>query len=555
MEDSSQQGKRKLGKAERDVVALGIAIAAIILFVGAGGTLMPQILRAWTGNGETPDIMLTNAVLLNIALLICGWRRYADLQEEVKERRRAEENARQLAETDALTGCRNRRSGTPRIDALIAGARSSGREVALFMIDLDNFKQINDLNGHQAGDRVLTVVARRLRDALPAEGIVARIGGDEFVCAFTHPLDETEKVDQIAISVMKALSAPIECNRLYLEPTGSLGISSTCHQLTENEQPDGETLLHRADIAMYHAKKHGRDSHCWFEPQMEDELHFRNELESAIRRGVVQGEFAPFYEQQINLETGELTGFEMLARWKSPRYGLVSPDVFIPIAEEMDMISELSECLIRQALKDAKAWDPRLSLWVNISPLQLRDPWFAQRLLHLLIESGFPAQRLEIEITESCLHENIGAVRTIVSSLKNQGIRISLDDFGTGYSSLAQLRSLPFDRLKIDRSFVAEMSREGGSTDLVKANISLGKGLSLPVTAEGIEDSNALEALRALGDLKGQGYLYGQPEDAETTMKRLETMKLLSPAPVEEMREVSSSQGEEAPFPDTRKAG
>ena len=269
----------------------------------------------------------------------------------------------------------------------------------------------------------------------------------------------------------------------------------------------------------------------------------------------MQGEFAPFYEQQIDLETGELTGFEMLARWKSPRYGLVSPDVFIPIAEEMDMISELSECLIRQALKDAKAWDPRLSLWVNISPLQLRDPWFAQRLLHLLIESGFPAQRLEIEITESCLHENIGAVRTIVSSLKNQGIRISLDDFGTGYSSLAQLRSLPLDRLKIDRSFVAEMSREGGSTDLVKANISLGKGLSLPVTAEGIEDSNALEALRALGDLKGQGYLYGQPEDAETTMKRLETMKLLSPAPVKEMREVSSSQGEEAPFPDTRKAG
>lgn len=263
---------------------------------------------------------------------------------------------------------------------------------------------------------------------------------------------------------------------------------------------------------------------------MENELRLRNELESAIRRGVLQGKFVPFYEQQIDLETGELAGFEMLARWKSPIYGLVSPDVFIPIAEEMDMISELSECLIRQALQDAKAWNPRLSLSVNISPLQMRDPWFAQRLLNLLIESGFPAQRLEIEITESCLHKNIAAVRTIVSSLKNQGIRICLDDFGTGYSSLAQLRSLPFDRLKIDRSFVAKMSKEAGTTNLVEAIISLGKGLSLPVTAEGIEDSCALEALRKLGELKGQGYLYGQPEDAVTTRKRLEGMNLLSPA-------------------------
>ncbi len=527
VEEKKDRQKERLGKAERDIVALGIAVAAIILFVGAGGSLMPQIMRAWMGIGETPDMMLTNAVLLNIALLIFGWRRYADLQEEVAERRRAEESARLLAETDELTGCLNRRSGTPAIDELLASAKSRAREVAVFMIDLDNFKQINDLNGHHAGDLVLSTIAARIRDSVPGEGVVARIGGDEFICAFAHGAEEDERVDQIANQVMKALAAPIEYKSLFLEPAGSLGISSSARKLDANDDPDAEKLIYRADIAMYHAKKNGRSKHFWFEPQMEDELRFRNELESAIRRGIVQGEFVPFYEQQVDLETGELTGFEMLARWKSPRYGLVSPDVFIPIAEEIEMISELSECLIRQALKDARAWDPRLTLSVNISPLQLRDPWFSQRLLHLLIESGFPAQRLEIEITESCLHENIGAVRTIVSSLKNQGIRISLDDFGTGYSSLSQLRSLPFDRLKIDRSFVADMTREGGSSDLVEAIISLGKGLALPVTAEGIEDANALEALRKLGHLKGQGYLYGQPEDTEATRKRLANMSLL----------------------------
>jgi EAL domain-containing protein (putative c-di-GMP-specific phosphodiesterase class I) len=217
----------------------------------------------------------------------------------------------------------------------------------------------------------------------------------------------------------------------------------------------------------------------------------------------------------------------MLARWNSPRFGTVGPEQFIPVAEDIDVIAELSEALIRQALQDAKGWDPRLTLSVNISPVQLRDPWFAQKLLRLLLDSGFPPHRLEVEITESCLHENIGAVRTIVTSLKNQGIRISLDDFGTGYASLSQLRTLPFDRLKIDRSFVAELAKDGMSNDLVEAIVSLGRGLSLPVTAEGVETPAILEALQTMGELKGQGYLYGYPEDAATTRERLSKLDLL----------------------------
>ncbi len=532
VDDIGGEPKRATASADRDVVTLGIAVAAIILFVGTGGTLMPQILRAWMGVGEAPDMMLTNAVLLNIALVIFGWRRYAELHLEVGERRRAEEKARLMAETDALTACLNRRSGVPAIGRLLDTARSANRETAVLMIDLDNFKQINDLNGHQMGDRVLTIVAERIRACLPADSVLARLGGDEFVCAISHASNGREQLDRFATKLIDQVGQAIDDGTVMVQPTVSLGLVSTEQDHARMLNADADALIHRADIAMYHAKKNGRNRHFWFDPMLEDELRLRNELETAIRRGIPAGEFVPFYEQQIDLESGTLTGFEMLARWKSPRYGLVSPEVFIPIAEEIDLIADLSECLIRQALRDAREWDQRLTLSVNISPLQLRDAWFAQKLLHMLVESGFPANRLEIEITESCLHENIGAVRTIVTSLKNQGIKVCLDDFGTGYSSLSQLRSLPFDRIKIDRSFVSDMTRDGNNAEFVAAIISLGRGLSLPVTAEGIETSEVLGTLRNMGELKGQGYFYGLPEDAAATRLRLADLTLLIEGPV-----------------------
>ncbi|WP_338245437.1 putative bifunctional diguanylate cyclase/phosphodiesterase [Aurantiacibacter hainanensis] len=530
-DNSHKSDDGKIGNAERDMIALGIALAAVILFVGTGGTLMPQIVRAWFAGGSAPDVLLTNAVLLNIALLIFGWRRYKDLHAEVEVRRAAEERARELAERDPLTDCLNRRSGPPAIEALRQSLDGTNLEVAVMMVDLDNFKQINDLNGHQMGDNVLSTIASRISAALPHNGILARIGGDEFVCAVPFDYSAREQVDELVIALIAKASAPIEFNHLTVEATVSVGLAQSGGNLGGKPQGDADALIHRADIAMYHAKKRGRNRYYWFEPQMEDELRFRNELEAGIRRGIPAGEFVPYYEQQIDLETGQLTGFEMLARWQSPRYGLVSPEIFIPIAEEIDLIGELSERLIRQALADAQEWDPGLTLSVNISPVQLRDPWFAQKLLHLLVESGFPPARLEIEITESCLHENMGAVRSIVSSLKNQGIRISLDDFGTGYSSLSQLRSLPFDRLKIDRSFVSELSGGGEGRALVEAIVSLGKGLSLPVTAEGIETSEVLGQLQGMGELKGQGYLYGRPEDAATTRNRLAALNMLPQVP------------------------
>ena len=526
---------QSIRKADRDLVALGIAVAAILLFVATGSKVLPSVIRAVFGSGSQPDNLLATALLLNIALIIFGWRRYRELMEEVSERRKAEETARRLAEIDPLTGCLNRRAMTQSTEELRARSSAHGKSLAFVMVDVDNFKQINDMNGHTVGDKVLAELAERLRDRLPKDALLARLGGDEFAFVVTYDGFNTSRVDDIVMRVFDSLSKGIALENLQVEATISIGIATDREaKPIANETLDAATLMHRADIAMYHAKKRGKNRFYWFEPNMENELRFRNELEMGVKRGVFAGEFVPYYEQQIDLETGELTGFEMLARWHSPDLGLVSPDIFIPIAEEIGVIADLSEQLIDEALADAKSWSDELTLSVNISPVQMRDPWFPQRLLKLLVKHNFPSHRLEIEITESCLHENVGMVRGMLSSLRNQGVRISLDDFGTGYSSLEQLRTLPFDRLKIDRSFISELKQLDANSKIIDAIVSLGNGLDMPITAEGIEDEQILEALRKMGRLKGQGYLYGKPEDASSVHRRLKEVGKLAKNPVQQ---------------------
>lgn len=514
--------KLRIGTAERDVIALGIATASIIMFVGTGGTVLPQVVRSLAGYGLGPDKVLVNALLLNIALIIFGWRRYRELSEEVRERRKAEAHARQLAETDPLTGLLNKRSFDDAMQSALNRARQRGETLAVMMIDLDNFKQVNDFNGHNAGDMTLTECASRLSLILPEGSLLARFGGDEFACAIAFDDARPDIIDRQATAILDAVCQPVEFDGIRIEVTASIGIArSDLEQDLDAGHDEALDLIDKADIAMYHAKRQGRSCFYWFEGQMGSEMRFRSELEAGIREGIPAGEFVPYYEQQIDLQTGKLTGFEMLARWISPRFGLIGPDIFIPIAEEIGLISELSESVISQALEDARTWDANLSLAVNISPLQLRDPWFAQKLLKLLLNANFPPQRLEIEITESCLHENITMVRSLITSLKNQGIRVSIDDFGTGYSSFAQLRSLSFDRIKIDRSFITNLLENQDSAAIVDAITNLGRGLNLPITIEGIETKEILERLLPYGELKGQGYLYGHPQSAEATRQRL----------------------------------
>lgn len=534
---ASQSGQTQTG---RDIVTLGIACAAIVLFIGTGGRVLPQAVAAIFGSGPEPDPLLVNALILNIALVIFGWRRYRELCEEMKVRKRAETEARKLADTDPLTGCLNRRAVQQAADALLERLHAAGEAAVVFMIDLDNFKQVNDYNGHGAGDAILVESARRIRAIMPEDSLIARIGGDEFACVMRLDPGQHGTASKKAENLIEAFSHPMDAKGTPVGTTLSLGIarSDMPAEPGRHAPRDAQALLHMADIAMYQAKKQGRNRYFWFEQSMESELRFRSEVEGGIRRGIPAGEFVPYYEQQIDLASGRLAGFEVLARWNSPTLGMVSPEVFIPVAEEIGVIGDLSESVVRQALLDGRDWDQELTLSINVSPLQLRDPWFAQKLLKILVETNFPPSRLEVEITESCLHENVGLVRTLITSLKNQGIAISLDDFGTGYSSLSQLRTLPFDRIKIDRSFVTNLIENQDSATIVQAITSLGDGLGMPITAEGIESEEVLARLREFGDFKGQGYLYGRPQSAESTRKLLATKGLLglieAPAPLPE---------------------
>ena len=506
--------------ARRDMLTSLIVIFAILMFVGTGGTVISEAISSLTGYGGGSDKMLVSAFLLNIALILFGWRRYRDLAAEVTERTAAEELAHSLAATDPLTGFLNRRTLTEKTAEMIAAAQRKNKSTAFLMLDLDNFKTVNDVHGHSAGDIVLKEVASRIAKVIPPNNLLARLGGDEFACAFIFDPDQPEMVDRIADDLIDAIAVPIVENGNHLVVTTSIGMSRF-----DLESEDVDVLMRRADIGMYSAKKQGRNRFCWFDVSMEQELQTRNTIESGIRKGIPAGEFVPYYEQQIDLATGKLTGFEMLARWESPTQGLVSPEVFIPIAEEAGMIGDLSLSIMRQAFEDAKFWDPSLTVAINISPVQLLDPWLAQKIVKLLVETGFPANRLEIEITESSLFENLSLAQSIVGSLKNQGIRIALDDFGTGYSSLAHLRALPFDRIKIDRSFVTSILENPESAAIVKAITSLGDSLGMPITAEGIEDKAIEDELRNIGCAKGQGWHYGRPLSKEQIRKVLAERK------------------------------
>lgn len=506
----------------RDVLTGAIVILAILMFAGTGGSVLSDAINSISGQARAGDNVLVSAFLLNIALILFGWRRYKDLAKEVEERAAAEQRAHSLAVTDPLTGLLNRRTIGERTAEMINIAQQKQKSITFMMLDLDNFKNINDVHGHSAGDAVLKQVAARIAKVVPPQNLLARLGGDEFACAFIFDPEQPKMVERIADDLIESIAAPIIEDGVQLIVTTSIGMARY-----DFESEGVDVLMRRADIAMYCSKKQGRNRHCWFDANMEEELQTRSLLETGMRTGIPNEEFVPYFEQQIDLATGKLTGFEMLARWESPAQGLISPEIFIPIAEETGMIGDLSISILRQALEHAKDWDASLSLSVNISPVQLLDPWLAQKIVKLLVESGFPPNRLEIEITESSLFENLSLAQSIVGSLKNQGIKIALDDFGTGYGSLAHLRALPFDRIKIDRSFVSSILRNPESKAIVKAINGLGESLGMPITAEGIEDVETEEELREIGCARGQGWYYGRPLTAAETRQILTERNLL----------------------------
>ena len=508
--------------AKRDIIAGGIVVAAILLFVGTGSNVMQAAVRALIGLGGGPDRALATALVLNVALILFGWRRYKDLNREIRERTEAEQRARYLADTDPLTGFLNRRALLATGQRQIANAIAEKRQVALFLLDLDHFKTVNDIHGHVAGDRVLQVAAERISAVLPPNATKARLGGDEFVAMLAFEPSARGDIDALASELVASLDNSVTHDAQQIRIGASLGIS-----LASDASVTMETMVRQADIAMYHCKDEGRNRFCWFEAGMEMAVQIRNQIETGIRDGMPRGEFVPHFEPQVDIASGRLIGFEMLMRWDSPEYGMIPPERFIPVAEESGLIGELSLQVIRDAMETAKRWDPSIMLAVNISPQQLKDPWFSQKLTKLLIEVGFPASQLEVEITESSLFENLPLVRSIVTSLKNQGVSLSLDDFGTGYSSLSHLRALPFDRIKIDRSFVAAMRGSPDAQAIVVAIVRLGESLAMPITAEGVEDEATAIELTRLGCSKGQGWYFGRAASAADTERLLADRGLL----------------------------
>ena len=509
----------------REFMTGAITGAALLLFVGTGGAVLIEAVENLHGGTAIVDWTLVAAMLLNVALILFGWFRYRGLADDLTQALNANQRAHTLPQQDALTGFLNRRSLIEEGAALLAGTRRRGKALALLTIDLDHFKSVNDIHGYAVGDLLLAQVATTIGAIVPGSSLLARLGADEFACAFVFDAKHPDIVDRIAERLNAGLAQPFAANGAEIHVSTSIGIARSGIDCTSID-----SLLRTSDIALHAAKAAGRNRHAWFDHSMERSLQLRGELEAGLRSAIPKNEIVPYFEQQVDMISGRITGFEVLARWEHPKRGTIAPDVFIPIAEEIGMIGDLSLSIMRQAFTAARDWDAGLTLSVNVSPLQLRDAWLAQKIIKTLVETGFPASRLEIEITESALFDNLPLAQSIVGSLKNQGIRLALDDFGTGYSSLAHLRALPFDRIKIDKSFVTSILDNPESMAIVNTIVRLGDSLNLPTTAEGIEDIAVEERLRGMGCAKGQGYLYGRPLGAAQVRQLLAEKRLLAQA-------------------------
>jgi diguanylate cyclase (GGDEF)-like protein len=510
---------RSLANARRDVLLLSILIAAVFLLIWNGSEFFARVTKAETGLGPGLKIALI-ALTLNVALILFGWRRYVDLQHEAEMRQEGEVRAALIASTDGMTGLLNRKGFADKGEELRQEAAANGQQLVILSMQLNRFKAINDRHGYDVGDHVLRMIASAMELAAGPGNLVARLAGDEFAIALATPRAKVANAWILAEELLASVTRPMEVEDKLVQVGAFLGIAAA--EPADAQIPD---LLRRADIALDRANSMRSARPIWFDEGMERALLVHSEIEQGIRYGLDHGQFIPYYEPQVELLTGEIVGFEVLARWDHPLSGMIEPGRFISVAEEHGLIGRLSEQIMLAAMSEAAKWDPAIKLSVNISPMQLSDSWLAQRIVRLLAEAGFPAERLVVEITESSLFADIDLARTIVTSLKNQGIRLALDDFGTGFSSLAHLRSLPFDVIKIDRSFVSTLGKDPESSAIIRAVATLADGIGVPVTVEGIEDAATHAAVAGFGCAVGQGWYFGKPMSGDQATALLRSRK------------------------------
>ena len=507
--DVEQGSSAPLVSARRDAIVLTVLISAVVLLIWNGSSFFHQLQVAGPQLG--PSVQITSTALtLNVALILFGWRRYVDLQHEAERRAEGERRAVVLATTDPITGLANRKGFADGGERLLEIARSRGDQIVVFSIQIHRFKLVNDQHGYDTGDQLLKCLAASMTEELGPDAIIARLSGDEFAAALAIDPAELGRSEALAEAALRGITRPFTIDERTIQVGAFAGIAVA--NSADAHIPD---LLRRADIALNHAKNGRVARPVWFDAGMERALVAQGEIEQGIRHGLEHGQFIPYFEPQVDLSTGAIAGFEVLARWNHPLSGNISPDVFIPVAEEIGVIGRLSEQVIAEALRQAASWDADIKISVNISPTQFSDGWLAQRIVRILTETGFPANRLIVEITESSLFADIDLARSMVTSLKNQGVRLALDDFGTGFSSLSSLRSLPFDLIKIDRSFVSNIHENKESAAIVRAVTTLASALSVPVCVEGIESEAVYQAVMKLGCGLGQGWYFGKPMRAE----------------------------------------
>jgi diguanylate cyclase (GGDEF)-like protein/PAS domain S-box-containing protein len=472
--------------------------------LAAGDQIVVRELPFKTGNEE---IRLLNLKRLAIQGEDGEPRYILGVAEDVTERKRAEAKIAHLAHHDVLTGLPNRAAFNECFAMTLERARRTGESFALLCLDLDRFKYVNDLFGHAAGDTLLCEVARRL-EAVTRGAFLARIGGDEFTMIIAEN-NMPDAAARLAERIVTALGDTIEIEGRKLAANACVGVA-----VYPTDGADGEKLICNADAALYRAKSEGPGSYRFFEPEMDRSLRENREIQHDLKSALERGEFRLVYQPVAKID-GPVIGFEALARWHHSTRGLISPSVFIPLAEDSGLIIALGEWVLRAACREAASWTSEAQVAVNLSPAQFRHGDLPSLVHSVLLETGLAPSRLELEITESVLIDDFSRAQAILRRLKSLGVKVAMDDFGTGYSSLSYLQSFPFDKIKIDRSFIFDLEHNANNAAIVRAVITLAKNLNLPVLAEGVETEEQRLILACEGCDQMQGYLIGKPKPIE----------------------------------------
>jgi diguanylate cyclase (GGDEF)-like protein len=433
-----------------------------------------------------------------------GW---LSVHQDITAQKRAEAELAHLARFDMLTSLANRTLFLEKLRDAVERVRASNETFSVLMLDLDHFKSVNDSLGHPVGDQLLKEVAERLRSLVGEGEVVARLGGDEFAIIQPGGFDQRTLVSALASSILESLTQSYRIDDRRIVIGVSIGVT-----LAPQDSTDADALMRNADLALYRAKADGRNCYRFFEPAMETEARERRDLEEDMRRAIARGEgFELHYQTVVDIERRDCCGAEALARWRHPKRGLLGPDQFIALAEEKHLIAPLGEWILRRACQDAVAWPSHLKLAVNLSPAQFGQGDLVATVSKVLAETGFAPARLELEITETLLVENSDKNLALLHELKALGLSIVLDDFGTGYSSMRYLQMFPFDKIKIDKSFIRNMTTNPDSAAIVGAMAGLGATLGIETTAEGVETDDQLLLLRQARCRQAQGYLLSRP--------------------------------------------